>query len=82
MTEGQRTRAAVVGIHGDALSVGIAAPPVDGAANDEVVGVLAELFGVARAHVTLIRGATARMKLFDVAGTNVDAMRRALDRRL
>jgi uncharacterized protein (TIGR00251 family) len=70
----------VVGVHGDALSVAIAAPPLDGAANDEVVRVLAELFGVARGHVTLIRGATARMKLFDVTGTDVDAMRRALDR--
>jgi uncharacterized protein (TIGR00251 family) len=72
----------VVGIHGEALSLAIAAPPVDGAANKEVVRFLAELFGVAVGRVTLIRGTSARMKLFDIDGTNADAMRGVLDQHL
>ena len=64
----------VVGVHGEALSVSLAAPPVDGAANDEVVRFLADLFGVPRAKVTLVRGASARVKLLEVAGTTVSAI--------
>jgi uncharacterized protein (TIGR00251 family) len=72
----------VVGVHGEALSVAIAAPPVDGAANDELVRFLAEVFGVAAGRVRLIRGTSARMKLFEIDGTDVVAMRRALDQHL
>ncbi len=55
----------VVGAHGEALSVAIAAPPVDGAANDEVVRFVAELCGVPKGKVTLVRAARGR------AGTGV-----------
>jgi hypothetical protein len=72
----------VVGVHGDALSVTVAAPPVDGAANEELVRFLAELFDVAVGRVTLIRGTSGRMKLFEIDGTDLDAMRRALERHL
>jgi hypothetical protein len=72
----------VVGVHGEALSLAIAAPPVDGAANKEVVRFLAELFGVPRGGVTLVRGTSARMKLLDVEGATVDSMRQALEQAL
>ncbi len=68
----------VVGVHGDALSVAIAAPPVDGAANDEVVRFLATLFDVAPQDVALVRGGAARMKLVAIGGTTVEAVRKAI----
>ena len=38
-------RSEVVGRHGDAIKVRLAAPPVDGAANEELVRFLAEALG-------------------------------------
>ncbi len=51
-----------------ALALRIAAPPVDGAANDEVVRFLAKALGVARGRVTIVSGETARVKRVRVAG--------------
>jgi uncharacterized protein (TIGR00251 family) len=64
-------RSGVVGRHGDALKVKVAAPPVDGRANDAVAGVLAELFGVAVSAVELRGGASSRSKRFVVTGVEL-----------
>ena len=55
-------RTEVAGVHGDALKIRLAAPPVDGKANAELVRFLAAEFGVPAARVTLVRGAAARRK--------------------
>lgn len=59
----------IVGPRGDALEVALAAPPVDGAANEELVRVLAGALGIPRRHVQLVRGETAQKKLVAVALT-------------
>ena len=41
-------------------------PPVDGRANAAALAALAKHFGVTKANVRLVRGATARNKLFEV----------------
>lgn len=56
----KRTEAA--GTHGRALKVRLAAPPVDGKANAELVRFLAEAFGVPRRQVTIVRGESSREK--------------------
>ena len=61
-------RTEVAGTHGDRLKIRLAAPPVDGAANDELVRFLAEAFGVPRRNVTIVTGATARRKRVRVEG--------------
>lgn len=53
---------AVDGEHGGALKVRLAAPPVDGKANAELVRFLADAFGVPLRSVTLLRGAASRSK--------------------
>lgn len=58
-------RSDVVGIHDDCLKLRIAAPPVDGRANDEVVRFIAERLGVPRKLVRLAAGAAARRKLVE-----------------
>jgi hypothetical protein len=63
----------VAGRHGDAVRIRLAAPPVDGAANAELVRFLAERLGVPRSAVVLVRGATARRKTLTVAGVTVSA---------
>ena len=56
------SRSEVVGLHGDALKVRLRAPPVDGAANDELLRFMAESLGIRREKVTLVSGATSRAK--------------------
>ena len=56
----------IAGLHGDALKIRLAAPPVDGKANAELVRLLAEAFGVPRRQVAILRGETSRDKLVRV----------------
>jgi uncharacterized protein (TIGR00251 family) len=56
------TRSALVGSHGDALKVRIAAPPVDGRANRALITFLADLFAVPRSRVLIERGTGGRSK--------------------
>jgi hypothetical protein len=58
----------VAGLHGDEIRLRVAAPPVDGAANEAVVELLAEQLGVPRSAVELAAGVAARHKVVLVAG--------------
>ena len=55
-------RTEVAGPHGDALKIRLAAPPVDGKANAELLRFLADAFGVPQRAVTLVRGEVSRQK--------------------
>ena len=61
------------GTHGDALRVRVQAPPVDGAANDDVIAVIAAALGVPRRAVRIAAGLSARQKLVDVDGIDASA---------
>jgi len=52
----------VVGEHNGALRVRIAAPPVDGAANEELIRLLAKKFAVSKSDVSVLSGRTGRIK--------------------
>lgn len=71
-------RTEVAGRHGDALRVRIAAPPVDGAANAELVRFVAERLGVPRRAVAVVSGAGGRRKTLSVAGVTRAAAERSL----
>ena len=58
----------VAGRHGDAIRIRLAAPPVDGAANDELIRFLAERLGIPRGTIAIVRGATGRRKTLSVEG--------------
>jgi uncharacterized protein (TIGR00251 family) len=73
----QTTRAA--GRHGDALKIRLAAPPVDGAANDELIRFLAERLSVPRSAVTISAGHTGRRKTVKISGIETAAALRALE---
>lgn len=73
-------RSKVVGERGDALDVALAAPPVDGAANEELLRFLADVLGIPKRDIELVRGETSREKLVAVTGltlAEVDARLRA-----
>lgn len=50
------------------LRVRLTAPPVDGAANDALVSLLAERLGIAKREISVVHGATSRQKIVEVNG--------------
>jgi uncharacterized protein len=72
------TRAGVVGRHGDAWKVRVAAPAEGGRANDAVVRLLAETCSLPRSAVTLVSGHGARDKIVELAGVEPGDIERRL----
>lgn len=56
-----------VAIDGSTVLLRVTAPPADGAANEAVLRLLAAALGRPRRDLTLLRGATARIKLIGIA---------------
>ena len=74
------SRTEIAGEHGDALKIRLAAPPVDGAANDELIAFLAKRLGVPRGALTIAAGATSRRKSVRVESLAPAAAVAALNR--
>lgn len=65
-------RTGVEGVRNGRLLVRVTAPPVDSAANEAVVAVLADVLGVAKRSVRLVTGTIGRNKVVEVKGVSVD----------
>lgn len=65
-------------VEGDTLRARLTAPPVEGAANDALVTLLADRLQVPRRCVALVRGASSRQKLVSISGVGWDDVRRML----
>lgn len=68
----------LAGRHGDALKIRLAAPPVDGKANECLIAFLAERLSLPRAALALVSGQTSRAKRVAVAGASAATVRRLL----
>ena len=66
---------AIVGVHGERLKVSLAAPPVDGAANAELVAFFARALGVPKRDVAIVAGETSRRKTLAIAGVTTAQVR-------
>lgn len=55
-------RTSVDGLHDGALRIRLAAPPIDGRANEALVAWLAKALGCPRRDVSLLRGESSRRK--------------------
>ncbi len=62
------------GLHGEALKIRLAAPPVDGKANEALVKFVAARLGLAKSAVSLVSGQTSRHKILEVRGTTATAV--------
>jgi uncharacterized protein (TIGR00251 family) len=71
-------RSAITGRFGEAYKLDLAAPPVDGKANEECVRFFAELTEVPCARVRIVTGMTGRMKVVEVEGMAQDELERRL----
>jgi uncharacterized protein (TIGR00251 family) len=74
-------RSGIAGTRDDALLVRLHAAPVDGAANAELIAVIAETMGVPRRAVSISAGEKSRRKIVRVSGVSVDEARARLGRR-
>lgn len=72
------SKSRVVGVREGALEVAVAAPPVDGEANAELVAFLAKRLGVGKSSVSVVSGDTGRNKLIRISGVDKDVLLRTL----
>jgi uncharacterized protein (TIGR00251 family) len=68
-------REKVLGVHGGALKLSLSAPPVDGAANEALVALLAQALSVPRKAVAIVHGERSRNKRVRVHGVDASAVR-------
>jgi uncharacterized protein (TIGR00251 family) len=62
------SRSEIIGEHNGAVRVRIAAPPVDGAANEELIRTLARALGVKRGEIEIASGQSSKSKRVRVSG--------------
>ncbi|MDP2825086.1 MAG: DUF167 family protein [Sulfuritalea sp.] len=72
------TKTEAAGLHGEALKIRLAAPPVDGKANACLIAFLADRLGVAKAAISLVSGDTSRAKRVRIAGVEPSVVRNRL----
>ncbi|HTM04438.1 MAG TPA: DUF167 domain-containing protein [Vicinamibacterales bacterium] len=65
-------RSEIAGVRDNLLLVRLNAPPVDGAANDELIALLAGVLGVPKRAVSIVTGTTARRKRVRITGVTAD----------
>ena len=65
-------RSAVVGRHGDAWKLRVAAPPERGRANASVVSLLATSLEIGRPDVRIVSGAVSRDKVVEIVGLTLE----------
>ena len=70
-------RTGVAGLHGDALKIRVAAPALEGRANDALVEFIAKKLGIASGDVELATGAKSREKRFEIRARDADPNRLA-----
>jgi len=65
-------RSVIAGLHGEALKVKLAAPPIEGRANEALLKFIADLFAVPLRNAELKQGGQARRKVVAVTGSKVE----------
>ena len=61
----------IAGLHGEALKIRLAAPPIEGRANDALLKFIAGLFAVPLRNTELKQGAQSRHKVVAVTGSRI-----------
>ncbi len=64
-------RTEISGLHGEALKIRLAAPPIEGRANEALLRFIADTFGVPLRQVELKQGGQSRHKVVMVTGSKV-----------
>ena len=68
-------RSEISGLHGERLKVRIAAPPLEGRANEALIEFLAQRLGLTRSKLRVLKGLQGRAKLVEIADSEIDPAR-------
>ena len=68
----------LVGFSEGVLRVKVAAPPVKGKANKELIAFLAQKLGLSKGDLTILKGHSSRNKLISIAGLTREELTRRL----
>jgi uncharacterized protein (TIGR00251 family) len=68
----------VLGLEGDVLRARVTAPPVEGRANEALLRLVAEVLGVPKSSLRIVRGQRSREKLVAVEGLDATEVRQRL----
>ena len=68
------SKSEIMGEYDGALKIRLASPPVDGAANAELIKLLAKSFGVSRTEVEIVYGLTSKSKCIRISGAASEAV--------
>ncbi len=71
-------RDAILGIHGDALRIGVTSSPVEGAANRALKRFLASVLAISPSRVEIVSGRVSRHKTVKITGVSADRGRTLL----
>ena len=66
------SKSEIVGAYEGALKVRIASPPVDGAANSELVRLFSKTFGVSKSEVEILSGQTSKTKQIKISNLTAE----------
>ncbi|MGE5205623.1 MAG: DUF167 domain-containing protein [Chlamydiota bacterium] len=72
----------ITGVVGEALKLALTAPPVEGRANEAVIGFFADFFDIPRSSVTIASGETSRNKVVRISGVTAEIAQRRLQEAL
>jgi hypothetical protein len=72
------SRSELAGRHGGGWKARVAAPPERGRANEALLDLLAEALGLPRSRLALVAGGSARRKIVEVEGLDLDEISRRL----
>lgn len=72
-------RTCIVGVHGDMLKLAVAAPPVDGKANKQVISFFSDIFGIRKSTIKILSGQHSRKKTCLIEELEEMAVRSALE---
>lgn len=60
----------IEGVQGDNVKVRLTSPPVDNAANEQLIEVLSEELGVRKSSISIIKGLSSRQKVIEIKGVD------------
>jgi uncharacterized protein len=66
--EPRSSKRSISGVMGDVVKVKLTAPPVDGAANEQLIEVLAETFGLRKSGIKIVKGLSSKNKVVEITG--------------
>ena len=68
------SKSEIIGEHDGALKVRIASPPVDGAANAQLIKLLSQVFDVSKDLVEILSGQTSKLKRVKISGAKLSIL--------